>query len=95
MIGLCNVSRSRDCQNERACSRCHGCSDHCGCEPVAHPNRSEFYRLTTRQLATVIAALRQYQGTELACRLDATNGGEYQALTDEEIGELATNLNCG
>ena len=62
--------------------------------------------LTDRELATVLASLRLYQGVSngesmietLATIGDAeidTDGGEFDSLTAHEIGALAERLNTG
>jgi hypothetical protein len=56
-------------------------------------------RLTRRQLATVLAALRYWQ-QDLAANKDEGPisehfGGEITPLTVEEIDDLCERLNCG
>lgn len=54
--------------------------------------------LSAREVATILAALRQYQrGTYHRLELEeiATNGGEFEALTADEIDELCQRINCG
>lgn len=54
--------------------------------------------MTARELATVLAALRYWQEAEtVPGRLHciATNGDQYNPLTDDEIDTLCERLNHG
>ena len=55
--------------------------------------------LTSRELATVLAALRYWQGSRPTNRLMfhiiATNGDRHSPLDDNEIDELCMRLNFG
>lgn len=51
--------------------------------------------INDREFATVLAALRCYQ--EFGCSAEdiATNGGEFEPLSDDEIDALCEGLNLG
>lgn len=54
--------------------------------------------MNKRELATVLAALRVYQGSEdigNEVREIATNGGKFEGMSIIEIDELCMKLNCG
>jgi hypothetical protein len=53
-------------------------------------------KLNSRELATILAALRYWQRAPMLGALAdiATNDGEYEALSPDEIDELCEKINC-
>jgi len=78
----------------------HGEQEYADLNKVEVEESAGVVHITTRQTATILAALRNYQEDmqsgvlSVPIELLATDGGDLQALTLEDIDELCEFLNC-
>lgn len=66
-------------------------------KPALPPTPTRTRAMNDREVSHVLAALRFWQGALISAGIRdiATNGGEHEPMTVDEIDELCENLNLG